>query len=82
MLIIFYFCHTHIILCKNLYRDGTIVYFMVNFEDDLRIAKMIAQKSASVKSTVNAIDASLENVIAGLDDGTVKVRFGESDTVI
>jgi len=43
---------------------------------------MIAQKSASVKSTVNAIDASLENVIAGLDNGTVKVRVGESDTVM
>ena len=53
---------------------------MVNF--NFRTARMIAQKSASVKSTVNAIDASLENVIAGLDNGTVKVRVGESDTVM
>ncbi|XP_018047796.1 PREDICTED: F-box/WD repeat-containing protein 4 [Atta colombica] len=73
-------CGLHInkfIIWKNFiicgYMDGTVVYFMVNFEDDLRTAKMIAQKSASVKSTVNAIDASLENVIAGLDNGTVKI---------
>ncbi|KYN40877.1 F-box/WD repeat-containing protein 4 [Trachymyrmex septentrionalis] len=73
-------CGLHInkfIIWKNFiicgYMDGTIVYFMMNFENNLRTAKMIAQKSASVKSTVNAIDASLENVIAGLDNGTVKI---------
>ncbi|XP_077266803.1 F-box/WD repeat-containing protein 4 isoform X2 [Temnothorax americanus] len=59
------------------YTNGAISYFLKYGENKCRIVKLLLSNDSSV----NAIDATSENVIAGLDSGTIKIqRHPDMDT--
>ncbi|XP_011704723.1 PREDICTED: F-box/WD repeat-containing protein 4-like [Wasmannia auropunctata] len=67
------------VLWKNFiicgYTNGTILYFLRKFSEKVEKNKyFIVNGLLNNRSCVNAIDATSENVIAGLECGTIKIQ--------